>query len=134
MNSAIGQSKKSLNQDLSHLPFVPQNQQQQMMKNLEEPLAIQGQQTSSVLNRNKAMHVQGSFKQQTINIGLSGGKGVPYPKTGMFASVGTETGVLKTLVVGKLQGEGDRDSMRASQGRVQLNKKLSLIDRAESAI
>ena len=42
--------------------------------------------------------------------------------------------MLKTLVVSKLNDEGDRDSLRASQGKAKLKKQLRLVDRTEPAV
>lgn len=44
--------------------------------------------------------------------------------------------MLKTLVVSKFNddGAGDRESLRASQGKVKLKNQLRLVDRTESAV
>jgi len=153
-NSMAVQSKKSLNQDLSHLPFVPPAQQIQLM-NLEEPLAIQGQQTSSGPHPHQKSFLQQALRNQQQSVGfdlpdnnvLPGNAGHSPHVTGMYHNTisktattaqgghGSEAAMLKTLVVNKLNddGAGDNESLIRSQSKKKLKKQLRVGNHPESA-
>ena len=111
--------------------------------NLEQPLAIQGQQTSSGLHRQQQSFMQQTVRNQPQAVNFErqernggSGKGTTYHKTATAqASAGGEAAMLKTLVVSKRNddGAGDRESLRGSQSKVRLKNSLRLADRAELA-